>query len=318
MDRPPSDSKSISLSNHELFLSKLFKNDFIPIITLSFTAKNNAIFTYRIYFKIWINQRPILKFIVKVLIVGYGYVGTAVASIFKNKEKIIIDPKYFKTSIKDITAIKFDAVFVCVDTSTEDKFKTLRSVLSELNSNLKRGTVVCCKSTAPPHIYEEVSKKFKNIYIVHSPEYLSHHSNIKDFQKQEFAILGGNFKSCIKIKNIFRKKLKHIKTFGITDIKTAALVKYSENAFLSYKITFFNELYKIHKQLKLDSSFEETVRLLTLDKRIGTSHTQVPGRDGKKGWGGHCFTKDNQQFQQFTNSRLIEFMIKINKLHRST
>ena len=32
--------------------------------------------------------------------------------------------------------------------------------------------------------------------------------------------------------------------------------------------------------------------LATSDQRIGESHTQVPGPDGKKGFGGTCFPKD--------------------------
>ena len=34
------------------------------------------------------------------------------------------------------------------------------------------------------------------------------------------------------------------------------------------------------------------------DGRIGTSHTNVPGHDGKKGFGGHCF-KDIQAMINF-------------------
>jgi UDPglucose 6-dehydrogenase len=30
----------------------------------------------------------------------------------------------------------------------------------------------------------------------------------------------------------------------------------------------------------------------SIDKRIGTSHMQVPGHDGKFGFGGPCLTKD--------------------------
>ena len=30
----------------------------------------------------------------RVMIVGHGYVGSAVASIFKDEEKVIIDPKF--------------------------------------------------------------------------------------------------------------------------------------------------------------------------------------------------------------------------------
>jgi len=37
-----------------------------------------------------------------------------------------------------------------------------------------------------------------------------------------------------------------------------------------------------------------------LDRRIGESHTKVPGPDGEKGYGGTCFPKDlNSLLSQF-------------------
>jgi len=251
----------------------------------------------------------------KVLIIGHGYVGSAVGSIFNSKEKTIIDPKINSLTISDCRKINYDIIFVCVDTPKDEKFKTLYNVLKQLN-NTHKNSIVCVKSTASPIFFKKVVKEFKDINIVFYPEYLSHHSNISDFKSQDFIILGGDNNAAIKIKKILLPRLKNVKKVSITDIQTAALVKYAENGFLSYKITFFNEMYNIHKQLGLRSSYKEFVNLLTLDKRIGSSHTDVPGRDGMKGWGGHCFTKDNLEFLNFTKSKLLEFLIKINKTHR--
>jgi UDPglucose 6-dehydrogenase len=38
--------------------------------------------------------------------------------------------------------------------------------------------------------------------------------------------------------------------------------------------------------------WEQFTDMLASDPRIGNSHMQVPGTDGKKGFGGHCFPKD--------------------------
>ena len=93
-------------------------------------------------------------------------------------------------------------------------------------------------------------------------------------------------------------------------------MKYTENAFLSTKITFFNEMHMLHKKLNCKSSYEEFANLVGLDNRIGISHTKVPGPDKKFGWGGHCFEKDNYELQLFSNSDLIKFIRKLNKKHR--
>ena len=253
----------------------------------------------------------------KVLIIGHGHVGSAVSSVFSKAEKVIIDPQINNVSIACVSQIRFNAVFVCVDTPATNSFKTLDDTLELLNKHMKRGTIVCCKSTATPAFYECAEKRYSNIHVIHSPEYLSHHSNIRDFQSQKFAIFGGNRSACIVLSKILKPRLRLLKHIEFTDIKTAALVKYAENGFLSYKITFFNELYNIHKNLKISVSYERLVKLLVLDERIGTSHTQVPGRDGKRGWGGHCFDKDNLQFEKFSKSKLIKFMRTINNEHRA-
>jgi len=38
------------------------------------------------------------------------------------------------------------------------------------------------------------------------------------------------------------------------------------------------------------------------DGRVGDSHLQVPGPDGKRGFGGSCFPKDINAFMTFADS----------------
>lgn len=40
--------------------------------------------------------------------------------------------------------------------------------------------------------------------------------------------------------------------------------------------------------------------MVGLDERIGHSHSQVPGTDGKFGWESHCLTKDNYELEKFS------------------
>ena len=89
------------------------------------------------------------------------FVGSAVASLFSEEEKIIIDPKFTDNKIQDYQDTKFDAIFVSVDTPKAEGFKLLDSVLDQLNSYMVEGTPVCCKSTATPEFYYEVSQKYK-------------------------------------------------------------------------------------------------------------------------------------------------------------
>ena len=253
------------------------------------------------------------------MIVGQGYVGSAVASIFKEEEKVIIDPKFNDNKIKDFMGKDFDAVFVCVDTPKGDNTKILDPVLDELNTYIGQKTPVCCKSTATPEYYAWAQETYQNINVIHSPEYLSSKNNIEKFQNQTFCILGGDPYACEVVADIFWTRLDKLNASKIhtTDIKTAALVKYAENFFLGLKVSYFNELYKIHKSLGCKSTYEHFAALVGSDPRIGKSHTQVPGWDGKYGWGGHCLDKDNYEFMQFSESSLVKFINELNDEHRS-
>ena len=253
----------------------------------------------------------------KVMIVGHGFVGSAVASLFSEKEKVIVDPKFTDTKLSDYPGIKFDAVFVSVDTPKAEGFKLLDSILCELDYIMMKGTPVCCKSTATPEFYYEVSQRYKNIKIVHSPEYLNKSNPIKMFQGQKFFIIGGDQHAAMTVGHIFKSRLNHVKNIRYTDIRTAAMVKYSENAFLAMRVTFFNEIYKMHKTQGCESTYEEFAEMVGLDERIGQSHSKVPGSDGKFGWDSHCFNKDLYELETFGGSSLVKFIRELNAEHRS-
>ena len=178
---------------------------------------------------------------------------------------------------------------------------------------------MCCKSTANPNYYYEAQKKYKKIHVLHSPEYLDSRHNIEKFQNQDFCIIGGNKVAAKKVARIFVKRLPKLKSkrVGITDIRSAALIKYAENFFLASKVTIYNELYRIHKYLGCESTFDEFRSMAGMDVRIGESHTQVPGWDGEFGWGGHCFIKDNYELEQFSDSPLVKYIRELNDIHRA-
>ena len=253
----------------------------------------------------------------KVMIVGHGFVGSAIASLFSDEEKVIVDPKFTDNKISDNPGVPFDAVFVSVDTPKAEGFKLLDSILQELDYNMVEGTPVCCKSTATPDFYYDVSQKYKNIKIVHSPEYLNKTNPIKMFQGQKFFIIGGDEHAAMTVGHIFKSRLNHVKEIRYTDIRTAAMVKYSENAFLAMRVTFFNELYKMHKAQGCESTYEEFAEMVGLDERIGHSHSKVPGSDGKFGWDSHCLNKDLYELETFGGSPLIKFIRELNAEHRS-
>ena len=54
----------------------------------------------------------------KVMIVGHGFVGSAVASLFSEKEKVIVDPKFSDSKISDNPGIPFDLSLIHISEPT--------------------------------------------------------------------------------------------------------------------------------------------------------------------------------------------------------
>ena len=86
-------------------------------------------------------------------------------------------------------------------------------------------------------------------------------------------------------------------------------IKYFSNVFLAYKVAYFNKIYDFCQAAGIDySNVREGV---TADSRIGKSHTQVPGIDNDRGFGGTCFPKDlNSLITQFEQRGLDCDMLK--------
>ena len=64
------------------------------------------------------------------------------------------------------------------------------------------------------------------------------------------------------------------------------------------------------------------INIISRDKRIGDSHMNVPGHDGKKGFGGACFPKDSLALIKFAKNLNVDLnslisTVKINNKIRS-
>ena len=53
---------------------------------------------------------------------------------------------------------------------------------------------------------------------------------------------------------------------------------------------------------RADIDYDKVCEYALYDERIGKSHLAVPGPDGDRGFGGHCFPKDLAAMISFGNS----------------
>ncbi len=260
----------------------------------------------------------------KLGIVGHGFVGKATDWGFNRRvEKFIVDP-LLDTTTKDLEKFNPDIVFICVPTPMDNDgsqdYSIIESVIKELNKYAPNAIKVV-KSTVLPSILDRILS-FEPC-LVYNPEFLREKHANSDFMNSDMIIFGGNRNISAKVSKAYLnhsrcKTKEHI----FTDLKTAALVKYSINTFLATKVIFFNEIYSLFKKLNVTDSWESVINVISRDQRIGESHMNVPGHDGREGFGGACFPKDSLALAKYADLleselNLLKSVIKINNKIRS-
>jgi UDPglucose 6-dehydrogenase len=154
-----------------------------------------------------------------------------------------------------------------------------------------------------PGTTDQLSKKYSNIKIIFSPEFLTERTAKLDMLTQSRIILGGELSLTEKAKTLFNERFK-IKNIIQTDSKTAELTKYMNNTFFATKVSIMNEFKLLCD--KIGANWQDALRGFVSDGRIGDSHLNVPGHDGKLGYGGTCFPKDVNALLSFSKKHDIE------------
>ena len=232
-------------------------------------------------------------FVPKIGVIGLGFVGDAVRQSYTHCGNVIcIDTDLSKGHIDTYSDLKdCEAVFVCVPSPSLPDGNCNSSILEEVLNNLWRSGfngVIISKVTATPSIYERLQSCHKN--LVHVPEFLTAQNSVSDYTRTKRFVVGG----CIKAyQNEAARiiRLSHPEAdIQLCSIGEAALVKYVVNSFLATKVVFMNEMAQLAEASGY--TWEKLIRLIAIDERIGPSHMHVPGPDGYRGFGGHCFPKD--------------------------
>ena len=258
----------------------------------------------------------------KLGIVGHGFVGSAINQGFtKNVQKYIVDPNKFSgNTIQQLIKFKPDAVFVSVPTpqleSGECNTEILDSVLQELNQ--AKDLLVIIKSTVPAYKLQSIKEQCINLRIVYNPEFLTEKNYINDFKNPPMHVFGGAITDTEIVEQLYleHSACKKCPVFH-TDIVSASLVKYCINSFLATKVTFMNEMYDVLRAAG-GTEWNEFVKMINSDPRIGKTHMRVPGNDGVRGYAGSCFPKDTAALAWYAKEILntqftqLETSIKIN------
>ena len=249
----------------------------------------------------------------KITVAGYGFVGRAIEAYLKRGkiETEIIDPNYYRTTwwkeSPKVYDTNPDGVIICVNTPQNIDGSCDMSNVFDVVSDTDHKIPILIKSTISIEGWNHLKVKFPNHIITFSPEFLRAKTAIEDMlASKEIYLGGGHF---YWWERILKQPGIKISAF---DPEILILAKYFRNSFLATKVAFFNQIYDLCKATNVN--YNDVSKLITVDKRIGDSHTNVTD---ERGFGGHCFPKDMLAIkktgeQNNVNLSLISEAIKYN------
>ncbi|MBD41632.1 MAG: UDP-glucose 6-dehydrogenase [Flavobacteriaceae bacterium] len=259
----------------------------------------------------------------KITVVGSGYVGMSLSVLLSVKNDVIvfdIDESRVKKINKKISTIadkdidsflkkknlsifattKFehaisDAEFIIIATPTnydhkKDYFDT--STVDNTISNILKinsEALIVIKSTLPIGHTDKLQKKYNSKKIIFSPEFLREGKALWDNLYPSRIIIGSKCSLGKEFAALLEESAykKNIETIFIGS-NEAESVKLFSNAYLSMRVSFFNELDNFCIQNNLNP--KDIIDGVCLDERIGDYYNNP-----SFGYGGYCLPKDTKQ-----------------------
>lgn len=282
----------------------------------------------------------------KIGIIGSGVVGSATGKGFHRlghdvlfydiaKQRLLTlkeEGYQIASSVKDIIDTT-DISFVCVNTpnnsSGEQDLSQLMSVLYDITNSLRRidrryeqqnPHLIVFRSTMLPGTMRSVvinylqtnspsSRIGRDYDVGYNPEFLRQNTAFDDFFRPDRVVIGEDrIGASQPLKEIYQQLTENI---IVTSFEAAEMIKYTSNCFLSLKISFFNEIGLVCKQMGID---DKAVSLgVSMDKRIGSYGTQFG-----KPFEGACLPKDTEALAGFIknlqlNPDLLQVALDINR-----
>ncbi len=235
----------------------------------------------------------------KIGIIGNGFVGNSIAFGFSPTHEVRVhdkDPKRNLNTIEEVLECEF--IFVAVPTPMNEdgsiSLAIVEKALTEIAiSNKRKDNIIILKSTMVPGTTNNFIRKFPKLNIIFNPEFLTERTAKLDFLTQARMVFGGTKRLTERVAKLFKERFMHCHIIE-TDTVTAELIKYMNNVFFASKVSIMNEMKLICDVVGAD--WNQALKGFAADQRIGDSHLNVPGPDGKLGFGGSCFPKDINAF----------------------
>ena len=274
---------------------------------------------------------------IKIAIVGYGYVGRAMHRMLKDRVFAIYDP--FK-SLQDVDCYdgnqpkmtkedvnSCDIAIICVPTNMRDgdlgcDLTQVEATMSWLNTPL-----ILMKSTVEVGTTERLIEKYGK-HIVFSPEYIGEgkyftppwmYPDPENPVSHGFMVLGGSREDSEKVAGIMVKVMGPHTQFVFLTPREAEVVKYMENIWGAMKVTWSNVMKDCCDALGV--SYYAVREGWAADPRVERMHTAV--FPDARGFSGKCYPKDLMAFIRVVekagyNPKLLKEVWNTNVKYRPT
>ncbi len=230
--------------------------------------------------------------------------------------KEAVSDGYLKCEVGRTEAVKkTDITFVAVGTPSQPdgriNLQHIQDCAREIGEALTEKSsyhLVVVKSTVVPGTTQNIVKPIlengsnkscgKDFGLCMSPEFLREGSAVHDTLNPDRVVIGEHDKtSGDTLHNLSREFYsEELPPIVRTNLPTAELVKYANNAFLATKISFINQIANICEKTS-GTDVNIVANAIGLDKRIGSQFLRAG-----LGYGGSCFPKDVKALIAFSTS----------------
>ena len=239
----------------------------------------------------------------KIGIIGLGFVGGSMLKSFKIKGVDCVGYDKYKNIGSFEEVLNTNILFLCLPTLfDEQKNKYNKDEITNTLKLLKKyNGIIVVKSTIEPETTNNLSKEYPDLKICHNPEFLTARTAFEDFHNQKHIVIGKgpNCESVKKLVDFYTKYYPEAEISVCEAIESESM-KIFCNSFYASKVMLFNEYYLLCQ--KNGSNFENIRNLMLKNDWINPMHTNIPGPDGKFGYGGACFPKDTKALNEYMKS----------------
>jgi len=227
----------------------------------------------------------------KIGLIGVGVVGGALKTwLEKNTTHMVCCYDPGKGMSDDLAGCTH--IFISVPVPASGQGQDLR-VLGEAVSMAKKYTdKVFVRSTVLPGTNDMLG-------TIAMPEFLTERRAYDDFFKLPLLI------GCKKLKyqeqQDICQKIFNGKSMLVCSNIEAELSKFTHNCFGAVKVTYFNMIRTLAD--KLGADYDVVKFCSNLTGFLGNQHMEVPGPDGKRGYGGRCFPENMSAIFKWLNNQ---------------